>query len=82
MSVELVISGSSTSDALTNSTRKHTSTERLAIAKLLKGLGNPTNGRSFVESVYSRTKCNREEEWGEKFERGNVLMFLPGSVVE
>ena len=47
MSVELVISGSSTSDALTNSTNKHTSTERLAIAKLLKGLGNPTNREVF-----------------------------------
>ena len=35
-----------------------------------------------LRDVDSRTKCNREEEWGEKFERGNVLMFLPGSVVE
>ena len=32
--------------------------------------------------VDSRTKCNREEERGEKFERGDVVMFLPGSVVE
>ncbi len=36
--MELVISGSSTSDALTSSTNKHTSTERLAVAKLLKGV--------------------------------------------
>ena len=33
-------------------------------------------------NVDSRTKCNREEELGEKFERGDVVMFLPGSVVE
>ena len=32
--------------------------------------------------VDSRTKCNREEERGEKFERGDVVMFLSGSVVE
>ena len=36
MSVELVISGSSTSDALTNSTRK--SRKDIAVAKVLKGL--------------------------------------------
>lgn len=36
--MELVISGSSTSNALTSSTNKHTSTERLAVAKLLKGV--------------------------------------------
>ena len=35
-----------------------------------------------LRSVDSRTKCNREEERGEKFERGDVVMFLPGSVVE
>ena len=35
-----------------------------------------------LRDVDSRTKCNREEEWGEKFERGNVLMFLSGSVVK
>ena len=34
------------------------------------------------DGVDSRTKCNREEELGEKFERGDVAMFLPGSVVE
>ena len=34
------------------------------------------------QSVDSRTKCNREEERGEKFERGDVVMFLPGSIVE
>ena len=34
------------------------------------------------ECVDSRTKCNREEERGEKFERVDVLMYLPGSVVE
>ena len=33
-------------------------------------------------AVDSRTKCNREEELGEKFERGDVVMFLPGSIVE
>lgn len=35
-----------------------------------------------LRDVDSRTKCNREEERGEKFERGDVVMFLPGSVVE
>ena len=34
------------------------------------------------ECVDSRTKCNREEELGEKFERGDVVMFLPRSVVK
>ena len=35
-----------------------------------------------LPNVDSRTKCNREEERGEKFERGDVVMFLPGSIVE
>ena len=35
-----------------------------------------------IKAVDSRTKCNREEERGEKFERGDVVMFLPGSIVE
>ena len=37
-------------------------------------------GLNFI--VDSRTKCNREEERGEKLERGDVVMYLPGSVVE
>ena len=40
-----------------------------------------TNDKKEI-AVDSRTKCNREEELGEKFERGDVVMFLPGSVVE
>jgi len=40
------------------------------------------DSRPGSEGVDSRTKCNREEERGEKFERGDVVMFLPGSVVE
>ena len=40
------------------------------------------DSRPGSEGVDSRTKCNREEERGEKFERRDVVMFLPGSVVE
>ena len=41
-----------------------------------------THCRGNLLTVDSRTKCNREEERGEKFERGDVVMFLPGPIVE
>lgn len=61
MSVELVISGSSTSDALTNSTRK--SRKDIAATKVLKGLENPITRKLICRGTIVRgdqTKVLRE----------------------
>ena len=58
--MELVISGSSTSDALTSSTNKHTSTERLAVAKLLKGVEKSYDpGKQLLTSLKAPARKSR-----------------------